>query len=851
MPRYSIVQRSVFLMLALLMVAILVWGWMLGRPPGGVSLNGAWDATWVGEPVGQMRKQVVPFFATQSPDQVKRELVLSRTITLDRTFERPSLFISQLHQQLDLVWDGETIRTDRGGATEVSDGSSFALVVDIPAHLAGVGDHTVQITLRGGFGQIGITKSVILGEHRELLEHRIHALISVSMILLIVVLSGGINLLVFLLRPNLRVFLWTGLLLLGIAAFIFTDGAVWYQLFADKGWRIRFGACVDALLLAIAMLTMASYLNRSLTKLESVLVGVLCTVACVSLVLPTRWYYYQDALVNGFIILVCGLIIWNLINGAVSGNRFIRNVVLVGFPAVLGGVANVLWFYINGTQHFITMPVFAYVGLGLTTLLIVSQADFAIRYGQWAEKARDAILVVRVDGTILERNPSATIMFGATSESLFDHVNEQDSVAIRTYLAEGTSGRRLEMQVSVREGHTTFLESAAVDITERERLLILRDISERRELEMRLLGAARLETVELVATGIVHDLKNTLAAAMGQVEILRWNLEGQQRDVMDRLYSLLLGSARVVNRIMTLVQHPTTSTSPVSPLDLVTEAMELVSVMMPNNIEIHINADEVVPDVLVRPGSIEQVLLNLFMNAKDALAGQDGNIWVELCGPSDSTGDSMVRICVEDDGPGVPKTIESHIWQSFFTTKSQGRGSGIGLSVARRLVNDQGGKLEYVDAQHASGARFEMVLPLHVATSEKASIDEQSLRVLIVEQGVDMSTLIEGILMERDCQVCACSDVDAARNAFAVGAFDVLIVGDLGVAQSGMRFALDLFDQDPQMGVLLVQGYSPVDHPMVRQGWCFLVTPFTPEQLVAASRRAFFERAHVASSVTS
>jgi len=542
---------------------------------------------------------------------------------------------------------------------------------------------------------------------------------------------------------------------------------------------------------------------------------------------------------------------WNFIGGAASGNRFIRNVAMVGFPAVLGGVANVLWFYVNGTQHFITMPVFAYVGLGLTTLLIVSQADFAARYGQWADKARDAILVVRRDGTILERNPSATTMFGATSQTLFEHVNEYDLEAVRTYLLEGESGRRLEMQIVLQGGLSRVFESAAVDITDGERLLVLRDISARRDLEVRLLGVARLETVEFVATGIVHDLKNTLAAAMGQVEILRWNLEGQQRDVMDRLYSLLLGSARVVNRIMTLVQHPTTSSSAVSPLDLVTEAMELVSVMMPSNIEMHINVDEVVPDVFVRPGSIEQVLLNLFMNAKDALAGEDGNIWVELSGPTDTTANGMVRICVEDDGPGIPKAIESQIWQSFFTTKSPGRGSGIGLSVVRRLVRDQGGTVEHVDPQHANGARFEVVLPLHAAKVEKAAVDERVLRILVVEQGHDMSTLIEGILMERGCQVCACLDVDTARNAFAVGAFDVLIVGNLGASQSGMRFALDLFDQDPQMGVLLVQSYSPVAHPMVRQGWCFLVTPFTPEQLVAASRRAFFERAHVASSVKS
>ncbi|MCK6507190.1 ATP-binding protein, partial [Myxococcota bacterium] len=243
---------------------------------------------------------------------------------------------------------------------------------------------------------------------------------------------------------------------------------------------------------------------------------------------------------------------------------------------------------------------------------------------------------------------------------------------------------------------------------------------------------------------------------------------------------------------------------------------------------------------------LEQAVLNLLVNARDALAAAGGTIRVRV-GPFRADGlPAGVRIEVEDDGPGIPSSIRAAIWEPFFTTKGEGRGTGLGLSVVARVVREHGGRITLDDARTGSvgdrpGTRFTILLPSVSPVSpsvvnHRAPVGQV---VLVVEDDEEIRESIRAELQTRGYQVTAVASAEAAREAVEQGLRPHVLVSDVVLpGQDGVALAHHLCERLDGLRVVIVSGFIPQHAAALDPDWLRLPKPFSAEQLATTVRRA-------------
>ena len=230
-----------------------------------------------------------------------------------------------------------------------------------------------------------------------------------------------------------------------------------------------------------------------------------------------------------------------------------------------------------------------------------------------------------------------------------------------------------------------------------------------------------MATVGRLAAGVAHEVGNPLASVIGFVELLEAEHDEQlAADLLPRIRNELDRINRIIRDLLNYAR-PTGQTleeiEAVEPLesvrllDVLENAATLVTAQKRfADVLFDVDLPEQVPDVDVHPGRLQQVILNLFVNAAEAMEGE-GTIHVALAADPQASRQGLLTIEVRDDGPGVDPRAGSNIFEPFFTTKDVGAGTGLGLAVSLRLVERMGGQLRHVrDA--SGGACFRLSLPI-------------------------------------------------------------------------------------------------------------------------------------------
>ena len=411
--------------------------------------------------------------------------------------------------------------------------------------------------------------------------------------------------------------------------------------------------------------------------------------------------------------------------------------------------------------------------------------------------------------------------------------------------------------VNRRKDGSTYEEEAIISPVRDETgrtasyIKVARDVTLELALRKQVNQMQKMEAVGNLAGGIAHDFNNLLQALLTHAQWLRAN-SGDEETVREEATELEQDVARGAALTRQLLLFSRRELSKPEPLDLNEvgrSAADLLRRVIPANIAFDLElSDEPVP-VRADRGQLEQVLMNLVVNASDAMP--DGGRLVIRSG-SDAGGSSWVE--VEDTGMGVPEGIKARIFEPFFTSKGAGKGTGLGLSVVHGIVTHHGGRVE-LDSEEGRGSRFRLVLPRdesvpegggrHQGLSRAALIPGSGERVLVVEDEAGPREGIGKILSSLGYDVTTVGSGAEAQNLPAEPGF-VLVLTDLMLPDiAGNELATVLQGRWPGLAIILMSGYSKNDAARrgIRDGSLhFLQKPFDMATLSRAVDAALDER---------
>jgi PAS domain S-box-containing protein len=409
-------------------------------------------------------------------------------------------------------------------------------------------------------------------------------------------------------------------------------------------------------------------------------------------------------------------------------------------------------------------------------------------------RAHDAIIIRNFkDRRIVFWNHGAERLYGWTSaervgeieESIFTQP-EQVETMMKTLLVTGEfrgefkqlakDGRKL-----ITEGRATLVRNA--DGTPRSILIICTDVTEQKKLETHLLRAQRLESIGTLASGVAHDLNNVLTPIMMCTEVLRDNLNGAD---MQSTISLIEDSARrgagIVKQVLTFARGVEGERVLIKPSHLIEEMIDIARKTFPKSIEISSRYPEDLWSIEGDPTQLHQVLLNLSVNARDAMpeggslviSAENLNVDENYASMTpDAKVGACVMISVSDTGAGMPRATIDKIFDPFFTTKETGKGTGLGLSTSLGILKSHGGSIS-VYSDIGKGTTFKILLPgkpdggarLESKTPPESLAGNGEL-VLVVDDEPSILRVTKMILEAKNYQVLCANDGTEALAVFA------------------------------------------------------------------------------------
>jgi signal transduction histidine kinase/ActR/RegA family two-component response regulator len=391
------------------------------------------------------------------------------------------------------------------------------------------------------------------------------------------------------------------------------------------------------------------------------------------------------------------------------------------------------------------------------------------------------------------------------------------SIEYRWQCADGSYKHFLDQAVMVKDGEGGITEFAGT----------LTDISEQRLLEGRLLQAQKMDAIGQLTGGIAHDFNNLLSAVLGGLHLLERRLPMQERDrlIVDQMRHAAEQGAELVRRMMAFARKQELMPASLDPRLLCTSVAGLVEHTLAGTIEIDWSCTNEIDNLFVDRAQLELALVNLILNARDAMPA-GGKIKVEIdtldSASSGATPDlpegRYVLIKVSDEGEGIAGDIIDRITEPVFTTKESGKGTGLGLSMVAGFVHQSGGLLR-IDSQSGQGTCVQLILP---STRQQASAETpkplapkaltSAKAVLLVDDDEAVRTVLGEQLREMGFAVDEAADGGSAIEKLKCnGGYDILLTDFAMPGMNGLDTIRSAVRQRPSIHALLMTGYADED----------------------------------------
>ncbi|MDB6034743.1 MAG: hybrid sensor histidine kinase/response regulator, partial [Verrucomicrobiales bacterium] len=427
------------------------------------------------------------------------------------------------------------------------------------------------------------------------------------------------------------------------------------------------------------------------------------------------------------------------------------------------------------------------------------------------DKAHDAIFVQDMNGRVLYMNPSAERVYGwsldeVQKNGVMDKILGSDkgkvSEARAATVSQGEWNGELQQQNRADERIIVASRWTLIrdDAGQPHALLIINsDITEKKQLEEQFLRTQRMETIGSLAGGMAHDLNNALSPIMMGVQLLRRRSEDEESlRLLGLMESSTYRGAEMVRQILLFARGKDGDMQRLSIAPLVAEIEKIARETFPKSITVESYLPADIWPVRGNPTQLHQVLLNLCVNARDAMP-QGGRLTLaadntelsaqEAAALPEVAPGAFVSLMVSDTGTGIPAEIVAKIFQPFFTTKGEGKGTGLGLATVQRIVKNLGGfvRLESVPGQ---GTTFEILLPRAAETEPVATL-----------------AAIEKLPRGNSEWILVADDEQAIREVLGEGlaayGYKVLL------AANGQE-ALDMFRKNPAIALFITDSEMPV-----------------------------------------
>ena len=470
-----------------------------------------------------------------------------------------------------------------------------------------------------------------------------------------------------------------------------------------------------------------------------------------------------------------------------------------------------------------------------------------------------AMALTTLEGVIVEANSVLCDMLGSPRRQLVgtvleshryreDNRGEHDPSQFTSEAAEHL--REGERRYVAADGAIVWAEVSetrvrGLDGKPESRVVMLHDITVRKGLEEQLFHAQKMEAVGRLAGGVAHDFNNLLGVMRGHAEMLDDDLRvlGQARARLASMQRATEKAAAMTEELLTYSRRRADAPALINLHDVIASAHGMLLQLVGSTVSIDVRLDATMSSMHADPFRIEQALVNLVVNARDAMpTGGTLTIATANAHASDHAAPSSLVLSVADTGIGMTAEVKRRIFEPFFTTKPPGAGTGLGLPSAYRVVQNCGGTIE-VKSEPGEGTTFLITLP--VATGADHGDGLRAETILVVDDEADVRTVAIDMLRGSGYRVLEAADSRTALQLMEDSSEPVdLVLSDVVMpGDGGPELAEQIRERSPDTQVVFVSGYAEIDpgSPALR-GATLLRKPLERSELLAEVEIALAQR---------
>ncbi len=457
---------------------------------------------------------------------------------------------------------------------------------------------------------------------------------------------------------------------------------------------------------------------------------------------------------------------------------------------------------------------------------------------------------------------------GATPEqlSLYPDATVRSQIIEAARIHAPIRARQCQLRAKSGDLRTVLLSAEPLGIgAENYLLLLAHDITDRMKLEVQLRQAQKMEAIGQLAAGVAHDFNNLLTVITGHVQLAlgRPNLEPQLDEALKLVRSAAERAATLTRQLLAFSRKQIINPRPLDVSQTLTQLSKMLQSVLGERIELQIECRPDLPLILADPGSVEQVIVNLAVNARDAMP-KGGHLVLHaeracigsnrVVSNPDAQSGEFVCISVTDTGCGMDADTLSRLFEPFFTTKDVGQGTGLGLATAYGIVRQHNGWIE-VASEPGKGSTFRVFfprctqpivqpLPAPASSAATPTIQASGKTILLVEDEAAVRMLAERLLRRLGYTVLSAANAHEALRVWEEHARAIdLVLTDMVMpgGLSGRELAARLTADCPKLPVIFTSGYSVDFQPgglKLEEGVNFLAKPYNPDTLANILSRA-------------